>query len=185
MGLTDKVFGPSYKVKTIRRQVRNGQQDNVIMDRAALVEDDITEEKQLKFKSDGKTIPKPSNLSFDNLQTKSWFGGSSDFLEIEEDGDQTSIINFNKKENRLTPERAEKEHIFQAHRNFLNKKTMEAWSSEDNTEIYILATIALIVVVNLAGQYFIVNGLQQGVADGVIQGFQNIDLGAATGATGN
>lgn len=183
MGLKTKILGPSYQIKILRRQLRNGQQDKVFMDRAAVVEDDESKEKQLKLKSDGKKIPKPSNLNFDQLQSTGLLSrGTEDFIEIEEDGDEISVIDFSyDKENGLKPERAEKEHIFQAHRNFLNKKTLEAWSQEDNKEILILGLIVFTILVNLAGMYFIVNGLEQSVVDGIVQGMQNVDVSAATG----
>ena len=185
MGLTDKVLGPSYKIKIIRRQLRSGRQDKTFEDRAAVVEAEESDQKQLKLKSDGKTIPKPSNLSFDQIQTSGFLsGGTKDFIEIEEDGDKVSFIDFSydKDEDELNPERSEKEHIFQAHRNFMNKQTLEAWSQDDNKEILILGLIVFTILVNLAGQYFIINGLEQSVIDGIVQGFQNVDVSTATGS---
>lgn len=184
MGLTDKILGPTYNIKIIRRQLRSGRQDKTFEDLAAVVEDDESDQKQLKLKSDGKKIPKPSNLSFDQIQTLGILrGGNKDFIELEEDGDEVSFIDFSydEDEGELQPERSEKEHIFQAHRNFMNKKTLEAWSQDDNKEILILGLIVFTVLVNLAGQYFIVNGLEASVVDGIVQGFQNVDIGAATG----
>lgn len=183
MGITDKVFGPSYDIKTIRRQVRGGNQHKVVEDRAAVVTDEVTDEKKLKFKSDGKEVPKPSNLSFDSFESTGFLNrGTSDLIELEEDGDKVSIIDFTSEEGSLNPERSEKEHLFQAHRNFVNKKTMEAWSQEDNKEFFILGTIALIVVINLAGQYFIIGGLEQGVAEGVVRAFENINADDVIGS---
>lgn len=184
MSLLDKIFGESYGIKIIRRQVRNGRQDNVIEDRAAVVEDDDTKEKQLKLKSDGKKIPKPSNLYFDRIQGSGLLSTSSDFIEIEEDGDDVSFVDFQVSSNddedggSLNPERSEKEHIFQAHRDFMNKKTLEVWNSASNQEIYILATILMIVVIQLAGQYFIVNGLQSGIVEGVANALSSADIAA-------
>lgn len=183
MGIVDKVFGPSYDIKTIRRQVRSNGQHKVLEDKAAVVTDDVTEENKLKFKSDGKEVPKPSNVSFDRFRSNSWLGrGTSEIIEFEEDGDEVSIIDFSFDNSEgLNPERSEKEHLFQTHRNFLNKKTLEAWSSDDNKEIYILATIVLIVVINLAGEYFLINGMQDGMAEGVVRAFQNVNADAVVG----
>lgn len=182
MGLIDKVFGNSYKIKIIRRQVRGGNVHKVVEDRAALIEDEDTGEKKLKFKSDGKVVPKPSNLNFDSVKTSGFLSsGSTDMLEVEEDGDTVSVISFKNSRGDLVADTAEKEHLFQTHRNFMNKKTRESWSDDDNTELIVMGTVILMLIIDLAGTYFIVNGMQDAIIEGISSGFQNLNADIVTG----
>lgn len=174
--MIDKILGESYNLKAIRRDknLKTGK-----IDQATIIEDEDTQEKQIKFKSDGKTIPKPSDLSLTNVKyqgiTHKILGGwkRTDMIEVVEDGDETKIVKITGEEENYSAETAEKEHLFATHRNFLAKKTVEAWNmDDDNTQMWLAAYLSVLALVTLGGMYMIVNGIESAVVEGVTQGIE-------------
>lgn len=188
MGL---LSGDSYDNRIIRREkTRNGYKN--VLDKAAEVEDGDTGEKQLKMKSDGLIVPKPENQKFETLWYRDFFDkltrtkSHCDFIEIylkdEDDGD---YVTFNPEDSGL--ELNGNEAQFQTHRDLENEKTLDLFSEEGNQELYFLAGLGIITMINLGGMWVIVNGLQSSVIEGIQQGFNTVQSQAenAGDVTGN
>lgn len=195
MGIKALIKGDSYDTTVIRREKTSNGFKNV-KDKAAEVEDSDTGETLLKMKSDGLKIPKPDNQQFETLWYKDWLDkivssqSHTDFIEVflretgkDADGD---YIKFNPKEERETLELSGSEAQFQTHRDLEAEKTLDIFSSDDNQELYFLAGLGVITMINLGGMYIIVSGLEQSVITGIKEGFKTVGSGAAAGkeATG-
>lgn len=185
MNIKRKIFGAPFD-KTVYR-IRDEKGD--LKDKAALITDDTSQEKQVKFKSDGKVVPKPGDDKIGYMYYKKWYhsllmmpeqrmeyfiffdygDGDGDFAEIDEN------------ENRVKA--AGNERMFQTHRDFVGKKTLEIFSKDDNTEVWLAAYLSILVIINLAGMYVITQGVESGVASAVAKGIE-AGIGAGSDAAG-
>jgi len=192
--ITNLVNGDSFDKTVIRREKTSNGFKNV-KDKAAEIQDSDTKETLLKMKSDGLKVPKPDNQQFETLWYKDWMDrifstdSHTDFIEIylketgdNADGDYVEFNPDNEKELSLSGSEAQ----FQTHRDLEAEKTLDIFSSDDNQELYFLAGLGVITMINLGGMYIIVSGLQSSIVPGVKQGFQTVQYsaGSAQDATG-
>lgn len=183
--------GDSYDTTIIRREkTRNGFKN--IKDKAAIIEDSDTGEKQLKMKSDGLIVPKPSNQEFGTLWYRDFLDkltrtkSHCDFIEVYlKDDDEGDFVSFQPESEELVLNGNEGQ--FQTHRDLENEKTLDLFSEDGNQELYFLAGLGVITMINLGGMYVIVNGLDQAIVSGVKEGFQTVQSQAqqAGEVTGN
>lgn len=192
MGMINTILGGTkYDIKVVRRKVRDSSRGEAFMDRAAVIIDEDSDEQQLKFKSDGKIVPKPSEQNITPLYEKKWYhkflGGKkrNNFLEVVEDGDSGDFIEFNITEGSKSAERAEKDHIFKTHRNFLAKKTVDAWKvDDDNTQIWLAAYLSVLALITLGGMYMISSGIEESIVKGLESAAES-GAGAGEDVTGS
>lgn len=190
MGLKALIKGNNYDKTVIRREKTSNGFKNV-KDKAAEIQDSDTGETLLKMKSDGLKIPKPDNQQFETLWYKDWLDkitsseSHTSFIEIflKETGENADgdYIQFNADRDEEQLELTGSEAQFQTHRDLEAEKTLDIFSSDDNQELYFLAGLGVITMINLGGMYIIVNGLDSAVVKGIKEGFKTTQAGVAAG----
>jgi len=177
MGIKTKVLGHKYSKKVVRRDPVKADW----WDKAAEIEDPETGEKQWKLKKDGAIVPAPGpdetgHLFYRNLIQRLTFQPKkrTEYAILNDKGSgDGQWISLDK--NELDMAGGGENRMFDTHRNFLSKKTVEIFSKEDNKELYILGALALITMTNLIGMYIIASNadkigqqaIQQAVKAGV------------------
>lgn len=158
--------------------------DPNIQDTATEVEDEDTEEKKLKFKSDGVTVPKPGDDKIATKKTdkfiaklkgKKYFkelkfidygDGSGDFVEIDYDKGKLSASGD--------------ERMFDTHRSLMSQKYSQLFEEEDNTQLWIAAYLSVLAFVTIGAMWFLTTGIEDTVAQAVQKG---IEAGLSAGKT--
>lgn len=185
------ILSGGYDKKVIRRKIREGQ-DKTILDEAKVIEEEDSEQKLIKFKSDGKEIPKPGDGNFEQLWYRKWWERlmfipkkPRDFIEIKETDDEIEFIEFNiNQDDDEIVRTSEKNHLFQTHRNILARKTVEAWSGEDNTQLWLAAYLSVLALITLGGMYVLTTGVEEAIKEGLTQGLSSAG-DAASSASGS
>lgn len=158
----------TYKVDRIRKGQPN------IIDKAVEKTDDDTEEKKLKFKSDGAVVPKPSADKIETSeQTSLWkklqgkrYIKTLKFIDHGDESGEFVEVDFDDNELRSTGE----SRMFETHRSLRMQKISDMFSEEDNQKWWFLGTAGLLVAIMLGGMYIITNGFDQTIANAVQQG---------------
>jgi len=172
------VNGDSFDTAVIRREkTQNGYKN--VKDKAAEIEDPDTGETLLKFKSDGLKVPKPENQQFETLWYRDWMDrifrskSHTDFLEVYlEDDSDGDYVEFDSEGNKL--ELSGSEGQFQTHRNLEAEKTLDIFSDASNEKWYFLAGLGTLIIIDIAGQYIVNQGMQRAVIEGVRQGYSTV-----------
>lgn len=180
--MISKLFGAKYDKKVVRR--RGSKAD--LWDEAAEIEDEETEAKQWKFKSDGAIVPAPDSSKIGYIFYRKWWHKllfmprqRKEFIEFREKGDgQGNWCEFEEGSIKASDD----EHVFQTHQNLMSKKYIEIFSQEDKTELWLAAYLTVLVVINLAGMYIITQGVESGVASAVANGLE-AGVSAGSGAS--
>lgn len=174
-----------YRVERIRHGEPN------IQDKATEIQDEDTEEKQLKFKSDGLKIPKPgadkiNTTKRNNLWAKlggnkyvkeikfiDYGDGSGDFVEVDMDEEKVQASGDNR--------------MFDTHRSLMQKKISRLFEEEDNTQLWIAAYLTVLALITVGAMFFVTQGIEDTVARAVESGIQaGLEAGGQVqqGATG-
>jgi len=191
MKITEKILGKSYDIKVERLKPRGAD----YWDKAAVVENDKTQEKMLRLKSDGAEIPKPGADKIGTMRMDKWYhkifggqnyvekvtlidygDGNADFVSVDhEDGDV---------------EASGSDRMFETHRNLMSQLYSNLFAEEDNTQLWLAGYLTVLALITVGAVFFLVNGVEQGIAEGVKSAVeagasagQNAQ-GAAQGATG-
>jgi len=179
MGLKQKIIGNKYDIRVARRKIKQSGEPSIRWDKAAEIEDDKTGEKKLKFKTDGVQVPKPSESKIDTLIYKKWYHAltfqpeqRTKFLEYIDYGDgDGDFVEF--EYDTAKAQASDKTRIFETSRTLTGKKILEVFSEKDNKELYLLATMGIMVVISLGGMYVIVSGVKGSITSSVQAGITN------------
>jgi len=150
--------------------------DPNIQDTAVEVIDEDTQEKQLKFKSDGLIVPKPGedkiattkqtsliaklkgNKYSKTLKLIDYGDGSGDFVEIDfEEGKAESSGD---------------DRLFDTHRSLMSQKYSSLFEDEDNTQLWIAAYLSILALATVGGMWFVTTGIEDTVAQAVSKGIE-------------
>jgi len=175
MKLVRKVLGPQYDTRVLRHKMRQGKPE-LIWDKAAEVEDGTTEEKMIEFKSDKERVPKPSEELYGNLWFKKWHHmlllrfkpKRKKFLEVVDNGDGDARF-VQVREDDVD---FQGEHMFETHRNMMGKKTLELFSQDDNTKLWMAGYLTALAFITVGAMYVTVTGVKSSVADSVKAGVE-------------
>jgi hypothetical protein len=197
MGLISQIAnGDTFDKKILRREKQSNGRWKNRWDKAAEIEDPDTGETQLKFKSDGAIVPKPEGSQFETLWYTSFLDkltrdvSHCDFIEVylkdtgsSGDGDWVEFNPEGGEDDEADLGLVGSESQFQTHRDLESEKTLDIFSEDKNEKWMWLAGLGTLIIIDIAGQYIVNQGLQQGVASGVKQGFEAVQggKGAVTG----
>lgn len=174
MGLKGLITGDEYPIR-VRRRTPTEE----FIDKGKIIEDEDTNEKQLKLKSDGETFPKPGEDKFDLVAYRKWWhkllvmpkqrtkgltmidhgDGEGDFVEYSRENEKAKAAGSNR--------------IWDTHRNLMGKKYLELTQEEDNTQLWLAAYLSVLALITLGGMYVITQGIEDAVAQAVKQGIQS------------
>lgn len=191
MSLKRKVFGAPYNKKIVRRRPVKAD----LWDKAAEIEDEETEEKMWKLKSNGEKVPKPSEDKIGYLFHYKWwqrprFLFPRDRIEYaiyndKGDGDGKWV--------ELSSENVDLSgggdtRMFDTHRNMQAKKYVDLYSKEDNKEMYILGALGIIVFMDIAATYILTSNADKLGASAVkkaVEAGVKSAMSASEGASGD
>lgn len=176
------LLGPKYDKKVVRQ--RSPKAD--LWDKAAEIEDNETEQKKWKLKSDGQEIPKPEQSKVGYLFYRKWYHKllfmpkqRIEYAIFEDKGDGNGTFKDPHSESLAG---GEDHGIFQTHRTLEAKKYLDLYSEDDNKELYILGALTLIVLTDLIGTYIITNSVDKIAASSIRQAVES-GVGAAETAS--
>lgn len=181
-----KLLGPSYDKKVVRRRPVKGDK----WDKAAeITDEDAGDEKQWKLKSDGETVPAPSQDKIGYLFYRKWYHKllfmpeqKTEYAILDDRGGQDGEWkDLSKEDTFLTG--GGNSHIFQTHRNLQVQKYVDLYSKDDNTQLWLAGYLTVLALVTIGAAYMIVNGVEQGVKAGAEAAVQGAKAGAS-GASG-
>jgi len=173
-----------YKVERIRQGKPN------IIDKAVELEDEDTEEKKIKFKSDDSVVPKPSADKISTTeQTSLWkkmqgkrYIKALKFIDKGDESGEFVEVDFGDSELKSSGE----SRMFETHRSLRMEKISNMFSEEDNTQVWLAAYLTVLALVTVGAMFFVTQGIEDTVAQAVQQGIE-AGLSAsdtAQGATG-
>lgn len=160
----------TYKVD----RIKDGQPN--IIDKAVEQEDEDTEEKKLKFKSDGAVVPKPSADKISTTeQTSLWkklqgkrYIKTLKFIDHGDESGEFVEVDFDNKELRSSGE----SRMFETHRSLRMQKISNMFSEKDNTQVWLAAYLTILALVTVGAMFFVTQGIEDTVAQAVQQGIE-------------
>lgn len=169
---------------TVIRRITYGKKNETLKDKARIVEKDGDETDVVKFKSDGKEMPKPDKEKFEPVREQGILGkllGREKrklLLEVNEvSDDKFNAVTFDPSEADL--EEIQMENIYENYRNIRNKRTIQAWNSSYDMNKITMGYLTALAIFTLAGMWVLTNGLESAIIEGVKAG---IESGSAAGS---
>jgi len=187
MSITEKILGKSYDIKVERLKPRGAD----YWDKAAEIENEKTEEKMLRLKSDGAEIPKPGADKIGKMRMDKWyhkiFGGQNyvDKVTLIDYGDgKADFVTVDHEQGQV--EASGSDRMFETHRNLMSQLYSNLFTEEDSTQLWLAGYLTVLALITIGAMYFVTTGLESTVADAVEKGIEaGISAGGeAQGAVG-
>lgn len=187
MNFKEKILGKSYDIYVERLNATGTDS----WDKAAEIEDEDTEEKKLRLKSDGTEIPKPGTDKIGKMRYDKWyhkiFGGQNyvDKLTLIDYGDgKGDFVDVEHDEGRVKASGSDR--MFETHRSLMSQMYSNLFTEEDNTQLWLAGYLTVLALITIGAMYFVTSGIESTVADAVEKGIQAGLQGAgeAQSATG-
>jgi len=155
------------------------------------LEDEDTEEKKIKFKSDDAVVPKPSADKISTTeQTSLWkkmqgkrYIKALKFIDKGDESGEFVEVDFDNEELQSSGE----SRMFETHRSMRMQKISNMFADEDNTQVWLAAYLTILAMITVGAMFFVTQGIEDTVARAVQSGIEAGLSSAETaqqGATG-